>query len=603
MNCQITKRIRRAIDPRSRVASYLLLFAGLMPIVLVAWYVAAYGRSVPVGDQWWDTVYIAVKTKAGILTPEDILVRSAGHRLAIIRLVAALSTILTDYAAGPLLFTSFLFALLNLGLAMLLLSASYRRLPAAFFLFAVLLFTLYNADNWLDMYFSQHQQALFFVLMGLTVLQRMRPSWLAFVLLILCATAASLSQGAGLAAWICLPAAALGISAYRRARYAVLWLAALTSLAIFYFSNYAVDPYNEGGSDAPSLSRMLHDGYLSPVIFLIRFQAARFYTNPIVGGLADWFTLACTVVLGLNLRQTIRASEKEGVAIATLWGSLALFAVGIAVLILLGRGAVYPVRFRYSPGGDGFWLAFIALALLVLSKRPPAPLAVLNVLLLVTMVIFTTLKDGGAIPLARDGLSARCEQTVLDLPLYRDDSFRKCFVYSDDQSVYHLAALRLSVFRDEKSELILPRADAPVITDLPNRWVSVYVREYMMAGVGPDKLYSIAPSSGEWLPMNQKSPFYRGEWSTDILARPLAQTWISPSALVPDLAIITANQRLIWYLNTPETDAHMAEVGPALSNLGYIRSTFQIKSPRYASARFGLWCFERTGSGACRLQN
>jgi hypothetical protein len=203
--------------------------------------------------------------------------------------------------------------------------------------------------------------------------------------------------------------------------------------------------------------------------------------------------------------------------------------------------------------------------------------------------------------LARDDGSARCVQTIRDFPLYRDESFRKCFNWSDDQSVYHLAALRLSVFRDEKSELILPRAEAPVITDLPNRWLSVYVRDYMMAGVPSDKLYSIAPVSGEWRQMERPySQFYRGEWSTDILVQPLARVWTSPAALKPDLSTLLADQPLVWYLTTPETDAHMAEIDPALSKLGYVRSTFQITSARYRFARFSLWCFEQLGSDACR---
>src|SRR5262249_28268467 len=158
-----------------------------------------------------------------------------------------------------------------------------------------------------------------------------------------------------------------------------------------------------------------------------------------------------------------------------------------------------------------------------------------------------------------------------------DENFRKCFYWSDDQSVYHLAALRLSVFRNEKSELILPRAGAPVITDLPNRWLSVYVRDYMMAGVPSDKLYSIAPVSGEWRQMERPySPFHRGEWSTYILPQPLARVWTSPAALTPDLATLIANQPLVWYLTTPETDAHTAKIDSALSKLGYVRLAFQI---------------------------
>lgn len=308
---------------------------------------AFYGRPEPINDQWWDTVNVAIKTKAGILELEDFFARSEGHRLAIIRGVAALSTILTDYDGGPLRFAAFVITLLNLGLCILLLRGFSRLLPVFFFLAAATLFVLNNDSNsWLDMYYSQWQLALFFVLLGLTILQRVRAGWLAFVLLILCATAASLSTGAGTAAWICLPFAALGIPAYRRRHYAVVWLATLTLLVIFYYSGYAFDRYQEYNGDTPSLDRMLNDGFLAAFIFPIRFQAVRFLyssssVTPIVTIVASLFTSACFFVLGANFWQLIRLKEKKDVAIAAIWGSLALFSVDILRTMTPGSNGIH----------------------------------------------------------------------------------------------------------------------------------------------------------------------------------------------------------------------------------------------------------------------
>jgi hypothetical protein len=118
---------------------------------------------------------------------------------------------LTDYDAGLLRFATFVTTLANLALVTLLLKRCGRELmPAGFFLFAVILFTLYYEDSWLDM-FSGWQQVLLFVLLGLTFLQRMPPGWSVFALLVVCAIAASLSHGAGIVAWISFPAAAIGI--------------------------------------------------------------------------------------------------------------------------------------------------------------------------------------------------------------------------------------------------------------------------------------------------------------------------------------------------------------------------------------------------------
>ena len=208
----------------TRAANYLFVFAGLIPIALVAWYVVTQGRQVPSGDHWWDPVYIAVKTRTGTLVPEDFFVLNAGHRPVVTRLITAFSTIFTHYDAGLLRFAAFIITLLNLGLTMLLLRPRQGLIPISFFLFATVLFSLYYPPNWLDMCYSAWQQALFFVLLGLLVLQRMRPGWPAFAFLILCATAASFSYASGLVAWISLLIAATGMSEYRRPPYVMLWL-------------------------------------------------------------------------------------------------------------------------------------------------------------------------------------------------------------------------------------------------------------------------------------------------------------------------------------------------------------------------------------------
>ena len=256
------------------------------------------------------------------------------------------------------------------------------------------------------------------------------------------------------------------------------------------------------------------------MIYLFRFLAVRFDTPK----MAPLLALLSSLVLGVNWWQIMRS--KNGVATAALWGSLALYTIGTAALVLLARGTF--IAQRQSPGSDGFWLAFIALSLLVLARRPPVHVAILNVSLLVALVIFSVRKD---IRTLQHDLhySNPCDQSIVDYPLYRDGHFHECFIWSEDQSVYHLAALRLSVFRNETPRLILPQTDAPVITDMPNRWLSVYVRDYMLAGLPWQNLYSIAPMPGAWSQRAEPytssvqsrglwSSYNRGEWPTDISA-------------------------------------------------------------------------------------
>ncbi len=574
-----------------RATNCFLLIAALTPIALVYWYVVTQGRLVPVGDNWWDPVYIAVKTQTRTLTFEDLFAMSWGHRPVITRLITALATITTHYNAGLLRFAAFVLTLLNLGLTLLLLRFKQILLPLSFCLFATVLFTLYYPPNWLDMCYSAWQQALFFMLLGLLVLQRIRPGWTAFLLLVLCATAASCAYASGLAAWISLPIAAAGIVEYRRRSYVMLWLLASALFIVFYASDYAVPSWSE--ENTPSLSLALSRGIIWPLVFLFEFLSVRF--NP--SHMTAMFALVSFLVLVMNWWRITHT--KDGGAIAALWGSMAVYAIGAAVLVLFARGEV---NRRYGPGSDGFWLAFIGLSLLVLAQRPRPYVAVLNISLLLALVAWSVRADVRAIrSLSEVNANRKCDKSIVNFPLYRDNFFHTCFIWSEDQSVYQLAALRLSVFHDETPRLILPRTDAPVITDTPNRWLSVYVRDYMMAGLPRQNIYSIAPVPGAGLVREEtyRSPYSIGEWSTDILPEPLRQTWKNVTELASDLPILTRNHPLLWYLNVPETEANFSTIEHALAELGYAGTKFPIRDPRYVVARFDLWCFEQRQSGAC----
>src|SRR5262249_55899677 len=156
---------------------------------------------------------------------------------------------------------------------------------------------------------------------------------------------------------------------YRRPHYAMLWLLVLVLFSVFYTSDYAVIFKTE--FDLPSLSIALREGTVSAIVYLFQFQAVRFKTDHLM---AVSFALISSLMLAINWWQVMRS--KDGVATAALWGSLALFAIGTAALVLLGRGQP-DYNYSYSPGSDGFWLAFIALALLVLARRPAIHVAVL----------------------------------------------------------------------------------------------------------------------------------------------------------------------------------------------------------------------------------
>jgi hypothetical protein len=329
---------------------------------------------------------------------------------------------------------------------------------------------------------------------------------------------------------------------------------------------------------------------------LLEFQATRFNTSHPNGRILAFL---CFLLFTFNCIHLTKLDRRNFRAVAP-WISLALFAFGCAALVAIGRQEEIPAPARYSQAGDAFWLAFIAVALSVLAQKPPQLVTVLNVALLIAMVILSAEKNIWAIQLP-DKYPEMCDMCTVNYPLNRDSCLRSCFRWSDDQTVYHLAALRLSMFHRLRRDLVLPRI-GPVITDLPNRWLSVYVRDYMLRGVAHHEIYSIAPLRGNWLvPIKPLSPFYRGELSTDVLPQPLTQKWPNPTLFVRELPRLSEGQPLIWYLNTPETEKNLKILEQAFGKLGYTKHAAKISGGRYGTARFTLWCFERSDADLCDL--
>jgi hypothetical protein len=122
----------------------------------------------------------------------------------------------------------------------------------------------------------------------------------------------------------------------------------------------------------------------------------------------------------------------------------------------------------------------------------------------------------------------------------------------------------------------------------------------MLSGISPDAIYSIAPVQGEWpLPNTPYSPFYRGEWSIDSFPQPLINTWDSADQLIPEFDSLLREHDHVWYLNTPETTSDFSKIDAAFAQRDYRGERFEITQPRYANARFQLWCYERTGTEQC----
>jgi hypothetical protein len=78
-----------------KLAHLLWIGIALMPAVLSAVFVGLRGLPIPIGDQWWDPVHVAVLSRQGQLSAHDLFAYSEGHRLVNIRIITWLMSILT----------------------------------------------------------------------------------------------------------------------------------------------------------------------------------------------------------------------------------------------------------------------------------------------------------------------------------------------------------------------------------------------------------------------------------------------------------------------------------------------------------------------------
>jgi hypothetical protein len=127
-----------------KAPAFLWIGIALISAVLAGFFVVLRGLPIPIGDQWWDPVHVAVLTRQGQLSAHDLFAYSEGHRLVNIRIITWLMTILTDY--NPILMNSatWVFSAINVLLAYRLLCNQRvfsHRLPRNYRLAGLALFS------------------------------------------------------------------------------------------------------------------------------------------------------------------------------------------------------------------------------------------------------------------------------------------------------------------------------------------------------------------------------------------------------------------------------------------------------------------------------
>ena len=262
------------------------------------------------------------------------------------------------------------------------------------------------------------------------------------------------------------------------------------------------------------------------------------------------------------------ARARRGQA-AALWSALALYSLGAALLVLFARGPA-PLS-RYSPGADGFWLAVIALSLWRIWERPRRWVVCVNAGTLIFLVVGSVWVDFAAL---RNSVlppwPPSCESAIVDYPLVRISLFidATCGARTRVSTNWPRCDCRYSATRLEG---LSAGNGWSVVTDMPNRWLSVYVRDYMLAGVPAENIYSVAPFPGMWpTPAEVYSrPFDDGELSTDVLPDPLLQSWRTVDELAGDVSLLKDRPPVVRYLTAKEMEADFATLERRLTRAGY----------------------------------
>lgn len=407
----------------------MLLLLTLVPPVMTLAYVLRYGVDVPVVDQWNNSVPIALKTVNGTLQVGDLFRQLNEHRFFFTHLITAVLTVTTRWNLRVEMMVIFVIACVNLLLAAMLLWRSDRRAFAAGILpISALIFSLRQHTSWLLSIQTSWHLIIFWFLLLLYVARfsRVRRRTLTLCAFLgLCMTFTTLH---GLLIW---PLMLVGfwLLGYRKPGYLVFWLvAAAAAIGLFFYQyNFSIMGADRSGQSA---------GLVTNPITILAY-AITCLGNPFVLTGNDWALPATLVgsagliVGGANLIYLLRRDQSwRGVVV---WGVMAGFSVGAALLTAMGRAHIFPdypaqpLLDRYVTPSLLLWIAFAALMAQAVwpilsgarTGRWESALAPVNVIVFVVVVALFLYSSGESATLP--GLMSQQQQACVEgFPITRN---------------------------------------------------------------------------------------------------------------------------------------------------------------------------------------
>lgn len=343
----------------------------LVPPIAIAWFIIERGVNMPYLDQWENSVLIALRAADGTLTPADVLRQNFDHRLVFSNLLTLFLTYTTNWNLKVEMFVVFGVALANLGLlAALFRLHSQKLLVAALIPFSLLIFMIRANSIWVWSMLISTPLSMMFLLLGLLILRRYPVGWKPLIGAAVCAICMSLCLLQGFIGWPLLLLALLMLG-YRKPAYLGVWVALAAISIALYFTNY---DFSLLGADEEGNSA----GLVTNAGKLIGYTFT-YMGNPFVMPEGEWRFVASGVaaaglVLGL-LNATYLWLRTRRLTDLTVWLVLGLWAWGSGFLTAFGRSHVFPDLLpqqplidRYVPPPALFWIAFIAIAILVLGR-------------------------------------------------------------------------------------------------------------------------------------------------------------------------------------------------------------------------------------------
>jgi hypothetical protein len=325
-------------------------FACVLPAAMAA-FVACSTTNVPIYDEWlWSPLVLA--GHAGTLHWGEIWAQQNAHRSVVPTLVALGLAAIDGWDTRVEALVSVALATLTQLLVWRLFvrERGVERAAAPFLAASVLVFSLAQVENWLwgfqlSWFAVNALVAAIVVALGRPPDARLSLARVAIALA--CATAATFTMLFGFAAWLA------GFVMLRDTRPRLVWTACACLCAIPYFWGY-VRPPDDHGWFAQAASPLID---LPQFVLTVLGSPLGLFGGRILSEALG--ALAC-VAFALAV---VRA-HRRGIDV-TPWSALFAFAVGVALLIAIGRtayGVDAAVISRYTTPATFAWIALLAVA-------------------------------------------------------------------------------------------------------------------------------------------------------------------------------------------------------------------------------------------------